>query len=529
MLPKRRVRVAAVSLAFLLGTSTPSFAQKTAFVDAFVAFHSALFGTYGDEGPEVTAALDRMSTSLAAWTPSPEEAREFDAALTARRQAMRAGTARAADYVYLGRLYEEAGRGAEAAAAFDAARTLDPSDPVAAYLLGLRLSEAATASGGDIGDALQPLLATLMQARHGGAPASGQPVPVFALVDDLSAHVRVFAPAAYERGFALVLAGRFGEGVDAFRVVAARDPLVVDPAGRAERFRQGLAALRQRQGGTAAEALEAVVRDFPRSAEAHRVLGIVYRAAGRLPDSIARFEESVRLAPDDERARIALGSALIEAGRLDEAERVLKAAVARLPSSGEARWALADVYERQDRGAEAIQLLEESASLIVVAGKVHLYWRTAQLAHLLHRDHRLVIDVLTRRMRLVPNEPHAHKDLGLAYSRAGRDDEALLELLMTRVLGHDDAETLTAIGQVHLTRGRLEQAEAMLRRAVTLEPQYAEARYALGRTLQRRGLVAEAAEQLQTFDRLRAAALEEQRVKFQREAATPNRATRPSN
>ena len=89
----------------------------------------------------------------------------------------------------------------------------------------------------------------------------------------------------------------------------------------------------------------------------------------------------MRLAPGDERARVALGSALIEAGRLEDAERALRDAIARLPASGDARWALADVYERQDRGTEAIRVLEESASLIVVAGKVHLYWRIAQIAH----------------------------------------------------------------------------------------------------------------------------------------------------
>lgn len=490
MLAKRSVFCAAVSLALLLGAPRAS-AQKVAFVDAFVAFHSALFGTYGDEGPEVTAALERMSASLGSW-----ESRE-------------------------------AGERAAATAAFQAALTRGPSDPIAAYLTGLQLSEAATADGSDPHDALQPLLGTLMKALEGPGLPTTQPVPVYVLVDDLSARVRVFAPAAYERGFALVLAGRFREGVDAFRVAAARDPLVIDPAGRSERFRLGLAALRQRQGTPAADALEAVVRDFPASAEAHRVLGVVYRATGRLPDSIARFEESVRLAPDDERARVALGSTLLEAGRLDDAERALRDAIARLPSSGEAKWALADVYERQGRGADAIAILEESTSLIVVAGKVHLYWRIAQLAHLLHRDHPRVIDVLTRRMRLVPNEPHAHKDLGLAYSRAGRDDEALLELLMTRLLGHEDAETWTAIGQVHLNQSQLERAEAALRRAVSLDQTHAEARYALGRTLQRRGLVAEAAEQLQAFDRLRAAVLEEQRMKFDREAAPPNRATQP--
>lgn len=543
MSAKDWVRAVAVSLAVVLGASTAASAQKLAFVDAFVAFHSALFGTYGDEGPEVTAALARMSASLDVWersredaeaelrarpTPAPfawallhADARQFRAAIAATRDAIAAEPARAPLHLYLGRLYDAVGLRAEADVAFKAARALDPSDPVAAYLIGLQLSEAAAADDSDAQGALQPLLASLMQAHDGGGLASTQPLPQFALVDDLSAPARVFAPAAYERGFALVLDGRFREALDVFRAAVAQDPLVSDPAGRSANLRRGIAALRQRRGGPAAEALEAVVREYPSSAEAHRVLGIVYRAAGRLAESIARCEDAVRLAPGDERARVALGSALIEAGRLDGAERALRDAIARLPASGEARWALADVYERQDRGPEAIRLLEESASLIVVAGKAHLYWRIAQLAHLLHRDHRRVIDVLTRRMRLVPNEPHAHKDLGLAYSRAGRYDEALLELLMTRLLGYEDAEMLTAIGQIHLNQSRLERAEATLVRAVSLDPAFAQARYALGRTLQRLGHTAEAVEQLNAFDRLRAAALEEQRLKYEREAAVP--------
>ena len=541
MLAKDFVRAVVASLvlvALVLGAVTSVSAQKPAFVDAFVAFHSALFGTYGDEGPDVTAAIERMSASLDVWerarrdeeaalrarsTPMDwalfhVDARQFDAAIARMRDAVAAEPARAPLYIYLGRLYEEVGQQPEAAAAFRTARSLDPADPIATYLVGLHLSETAVADDSSTKEALQPLLATLMNALNGPDLPSKPPIPQFALVDDLSAKARVFAPPAYTRGFALVGQGRFREAIEAFRASAAQDPLVTDPAGRSANFQQGLAALRQRRGGPAIAALESVVRDYPSSAEAHRVLGIVYRAARRLPESVARFQEAVRLAPDDERARVGLGSTLIEAGRLEEAERALRDAVARLPASGEARWALADVYERQDRGSDAIRVLEESTPLIVVAGKVHLYWRIAELAHLLHRDNRRVIEVLTRRMRLVPNEPHAHKDLGLAYSRAGRDDEALLELLMTQLLGYEDAEMLTAIGQVHLNQARLERAEAALTRAVSLDPAFAQARYALGRTLQRLGREAEAVEQLKAFERLRAAALEEQRLKYEREA-----------
>ena len=539
------VRVVAVSLALLFGVSPAASAQKLAFVDAFVAFHSALFGTYGDEGPGVTAALERMSASLEVWEQSRTEAEaalrarstttpsdwalfyadalRFDPAIAAMRDAVAAEPSRVPLHLYLGRMHRAIGQAAEAVTAFRAARALEPSDPVAAYLIGLSLSETAAADDSEREEALQPLLATLMTAHEGAGLSSKLLLPQFALVDDLSAPAPVFAPAAYESGFALALQGRFRRAMEAFRAAVAQDPLVNDPAGRSANLRRGVAALRQRRGGPAAEALEAAVREHPSSAEAHRVLGIVYRAAGRLPESIARFEEAVRLAPDDERARVALGSVLIEAGRLDDAERALRDAIARLPASGQARWALADVYERQDMGHEAIQVLEESASLVVAAGKAHLYWRIAQIAHAQHRDHRRVIAALTQRMRLVPNEPHAHKDLGLAYSRAGRDGEALLELTMTRLLGFEDAETLTAIGQIHLAQARLDRAEAVLARAVSLDPAFAQARYALSRTLQRLGRAAEAAEQLKAFDRLRLAAFEEQRLKYEREAGTPPR------
>ena len=535
-----------ICVALVLCFPTTAAAQRLAFVDALIAFHSALFGTYGDEGREVTAALDRMSASLDVWertrreseaelrgrqVPAPSDwalfhagGRQFDAAIAAMKEAVAAEPARAALHLYLGRLHEEAGQRAEAAAAFGRARALDPSDPIAAYLLGLQVSESTTFDEDAREEVFRSLLPTLMDAYDRRVHLRGFPIPDFALIDDLAAPARVFAPAAYESGFALVGQGRFREALAAFRASAARDPLVSDPAGRSEQVVRGVAALRDRRGPAAVQALEAAVVERPLSSEAHRVLAVVYRAVGRLPEAIARFEEAIRLAPDDERARVALGSTLIEAGRLDEAERALRETIARLPASGEARWALADLCERQERGTEAIRQLEDAASLIVVAGKVHLYFRIAQIAHAQQRDHARVIDVLTRRVRLVPNEPHAHKDLGLAYSRAGREDEALLELMMTTLLGHEDAEVLTAIGQIRLNQGRLDRAEVALARAVQIDPAFAEARYACGRTLQRLGRTAEAAAQLEEFDRLRARAFDAQRRQFE-DAVTAPRGT----
>jgi Flp pilus assembly protein TadD len=76
---------------------------------------------------------------------------------------------------------------------------------------------------------------------------------------------------------------------------------------------------------------------------------------------------------------------------------------------------------------------------------------------------------------------------------------------------------------IDLNAGRYtlaELAEEVLRRAVTLEPDSAQARYALGSTLLRLGRTDEAKAQLDEFQRLQAAALEKQRHTFELELRT---------
>jgi tetratricopeptide (TPR) repeat protein len=535
MPPARRSVTAAWVIALLLTLPVRAAAQKSPFIDAFIDFHSALPGTYGDEGPQVTAALDRMATSLDAWERANREAeaglkaragttpadlallyadqQRLGDAINAMQLAIAAEPRRASYYVFQGQLHQAAGHPAEAGAAFNAARALDPADPIAAYLAAAHLAD----KGG--GNGMTPLVATLMASAARGRLPGTAPFARFALVEDLSAKTPMFSPAAYADGFASMAAGRFREAIERFRAAVSRDPLVTDPAGRTPGVLAGIAALRNRQGAEAIRELAAGAAALPTSPEANRALGVAYRAMARLPESIAKFEAAVRLAPRDTRARIALGTTLLEAGRLDDAERVLRETIEILPASGDARWALADVYERLDRGMDAVASLDAAASLTVVAGKAHLYWRIAQLVHGYWRDFPRVIAVVARRTRLALNDPNAHKDLGMAYERAGRTDEALAELLMATLLGLEDGEMLGAMGQIHLAAGRLDVAEATLRRAVALDPELPQPRYALGSTLRRLGRIEEATEQFDTFRRLQTAAFEAERRGFEIDAA----------
>ena len=535
--PMRVCVIGAVCLLLLPATAP---AQKNVFVDAFIALHSALPGAYGDEGSQVTSEFSRLTAALAAWdraaaaaeaelkkraaTPGEfalhyVEHQQFDAAIRVMQAAIAAEPARASLYLFQGQLLEATGRTAGAISAFAKARQLDPNDPLAAYFVATRPStDAAVDSPLD----MAPLVTTLLAAAD-RPRALTRPFADPALIRDLSAKTPQFAPAAYVEAFRAFGARRFRDALEQLRAAMARDPLLSDPASQSQELRAGVAALRAKDGAEAVARLEAAVQSMPGSSEAHRVLGVAYRAVGRLPESLTHFERAVRLRPDDGRARIALGMTLAEAGRLEDAERELRDTISTLPASGAARWELAGILDKQNRGTEALQLLEDAAALPIVAGRAHLLWRIAEVAHAYKRDSDHVIAVVSQMARLIPNDAGAHKDLGLAYYRAGRDDEAAIELLMTSLLGHEEVEMLGALGQIHLNAGRLERAESALRRAMALDPTRAQVRYVLGRTLQRLSRHAEADEQLVAFDKLRAKTLEEQRLKFETETSASGR------
>jgi Flp pilus assembly protein TadD len=518
----------AVSLLLL---PAPATAQKDAFIDAFIEFHSEIAGTYGDEGARAASALDRMATALDAWNaanrnveaslrtapgyaPSTlalfflEAGRPADA-LKAIESAIQVEPPRAGVHMLHGVLLDAAGRHADAVRAFATAWQLDPADPLTAYLLADR-----AAAGQAAPDPERQIAALLAASRPVGTTRPRIPFLQAALIDDRAADSPRFAPAAYAAAFALFAEGRYEDAITRFRVILSQDPLVADPVGRSDQVVRGAAALRKGQAAGAVALFEAAVAQHPFSPEAHRILGGAHAAAGNVSASLERLSAAVRLANANERARVALARALMDAGRIDDAERVLLETIALLPASGRARWALADLYVSASRAPEAIAQLEEVGGLPVPAGRNALLSRIAGLANELH-DYERVLSALARRARLIPDDAVAHRNLGIAFHRAGRDGQALIELLTASLLGHDDSEMLAVMGRIHLNAGRAEAAETVLRRAVLLDAKSGEARYALARTLLRLGRPVEAQQELAEFEKLRVTQLDEQRRKLE--------------
>jgi tetratricopeptide (TPR) repeat protein len=473
----------AVALALTAAFSTPVLAQKDLFRDALIAFHSKLAGEDGNEGPAVTANLQRMEAALAAWDErtrtSADTLRELDAAIISE-------PGRGDRHVLRGLVLEAMGRQDEARSAFERASALDPEDPVAGYLLAsavrLKADTTEVRLKADTAGEQTARLLQVLDRRLTSLPRDlhVELFPEIALVPDRAAVTPVFSPALYAEGFRLLMDGRYAEALATFRRAIARDPLVTAGPGEPRRIQAG-----------------------------------VYADAGNEAKSIEELQAAVRLSPDDERSNVALGRALTHAGQSEQAERVLLDTIRKLPESADAHSALADLYEKLNRGQDALREVEAAAAFPVLAGKAALYYRVADLHHRF-LEYDLVIDPLARRVRLIPNDARAHTDLGLALTRVGRDGDALVELAMAAIIGPDDAEALTAIGQIHFDAGNYRAGETVLRRAIAATPAYAKARYLMAQTLARLGRERESQEQMAEYDRLRAAANEETRKNFEK-------------
>ena len=217
---------------------------------------------------------------------------------------------------------------------------------------------------------------------------------------------------------------------------------------------------------------------------------------------------------------VSAGFALLAANKYDDAVAAFRRPDARrreaTPPRILRRTTRRGVKSRGPRSIEDARRTESSAHVIGIA-------RLAQV----EGDPAGAIEALTQALRLNPNDPNIHKELASVYAAQGRADDAFCELMAALLIDRRDAEAHSAIGQLYLDSGRDAEAVAAFNRALELMPDYYETRYALATAHTRLGHTAEAARQLDLFERARREALEQSRRDFasevEREEGRPAR------
>ena len=514
-----------------------AFAQRAGFLAAFVQFYQTLRGAYGDEGPQLAAQLEKMTTALTAWDREIRDAEgqlqprlngadaqtalevhtilaslylergRFEDALREFEADIKIDPTRAAFHRYKGLIYQATARPADAADAFRAAWLVDPTDPQNTYRLIVYRSASTTPP--QIEQALASLAQIEGELTRLERPRATSLFRTTQAIDDDAGGAMGFVPPTYARGFSLLQRGEYEEGLAAFRAAVAADPLVADAASRSEPMAQGIAALRQGRVDTAVERLEAAVARAGDSSEAHRLLGTAYGIRGDMARSVQHLRDAVRLNPRDERSWIALASTLEDTGELAEAVTALRDAIAMLPDSGALRWRLAST-RRQGTDESDLDLLSLADRFVLFAGKGELFGQMAAMAQA-HLEYDRAVNRLELRVALTPNNAAAHKALGRAYVDQSREEIGYAELVTALLLDPLDAETLTALGRLHLAAGRTPRAIAALERALALDAGNSQALQALGNALTRAGRTAEGQQRLEESVRRQAQDVEDQR------------------
>jgi tetratricopeptide (TPR) repeat protein len=431
-----------------------AIAQSTPVGQALEGLLETLEGKYGDEGPEISRRFDELMMRLA----------DRDRSIPGQAAA-------------------------------------DPDSPVMAYLALTR----PASPGADLSGAREALLRAVRGVISGARTGPAAPFPA-ALIDEYSGGVPRFPLARYADVFASALRGEIDASVARMQDAVANDPLVVDPASRSAGMQQAAASLRRGTLRDALVTLETLVKETPGSSEAHRMLATAAGIAGDSRKSVQHFEAALKIRSDDERSWIGLASTHVDGGSLAEAVRTLEKAVVAIPASGGLRWRLGGLLVRLDRVGDALAQFTEAERLPAVWGRGAVNQAAATSATL-QQDMSNAVAAADRRVRANLNDAAAHRDLASLYLRQGRPDEAFAEVAIAAWLDPDDPLTFATLGHSLMADRRDEDAVAALERAVSLQPDFRDARYALAQALTRASRRADAERQLVEFQRQRAEAV----------------------
>lgn len=181
-------------------------------------------------------------------------------------------------------------------------------------------------------------------------------------------------------------------------------------------------------------------------ARTHNIEGVTLAQQGRWDESVAAFEESLRLRPDYAEALSNLGNVLYFQGKLDQAV---------------------------DRYRRAIDLEPNSPYILNNLGNSLRLLGNFEDA----------TDMSRRAVQLMPNYAEAHSNLAAALTHQGKLEEAAAACRQALALKPDLAEAHNNLGNVLRQQRHFDDAVASCRQALALKPDFAEAHNNLGAAL----------------------------------------------
>jgi tetratricopeptide (TPR) repeat protein len=235
------------------------------------------------------------------------------------------------------------------------------------------------------------------------------------------------------------------------------------------------------------------VRAHP-TADAWNALGALYAQSDMLACATSAFEMALRLQPDSEEARYNLALALIKGGKPSQATRELQRLIRQKPQFAGAHYALGIVLGGEGKPDAAEREFEAA-----IRSDPHFYVAYLNLAELLGNEnkHAAAISCLERALALKPpREVAGQLQTALDKVRAETKGQRLAAekkpLSAERAAGqlNNQANQL-------LAEGKVQEAVDAYRKALQLNPHYAQGHYNLSLALDKLGQLSEEQQQLE--------------------------------
>jgi tetratricopeptide (TPR) repeat protein len=406
----------------------------------------------------------------------------------------------------LGSLYAQLGDWTNAKPAFSAAIEGRPDFAAAHLHLGLTLQALQQQGALDELARAQQLaprnstIALELGKALANAGEDEQAVPVLKLASELDP---VSTVASYQLGLVLERLDRVPEAIPLLEKAADANP------SNAEMLTNlGMALCLAQRAKDAVPFLQKAVILEPESATAHQDLAVADIQLSQIDDAIVQLRAALKLTPDAPQLHYNLGFALKmqddAAGAIPELETAEKLN----PSAPEAPYLLGVLYMQAGRYADAER--ELSASLQLRPGNGD-GWAT--LGSVYNKLDKLpeAVSALREAIRRSPQQADPHLTLAAVLAKQNQPAEATEERkkaadLMRIHMNRQRAEVATNSGNSLLTSGKIDDAIAEYKEALSFDANYVEAHENLAKALARQGKSMEAADERQKATALRQAA-----------------------
>jgi tetratricopeptide (TPR) repeat protein len=274
-----------------------------------------------------------------------------------------------------------------------------------------------------------------------------------------------------------------------------------------ERFQQATEAMRAGNLDRAGDGFASVVKDAPQFAEAYLNLGLVREEQGRHDDAIASFQKALELKPRLRAANLFLGVAQFRSNHLDPAIVALHKETAAYPKDANAWMWLGVVELEKGDGQGAADALDKAAKLspdnvdiLYHRGRAHLFvsnesyarmfkadpksWRVRELLAEANASAERHIDAIAEyeaAIKLAPNEPRLHEELGTQYRLAGKMEEAEQAYLKELEIDPQNVSAQYKLGVIAIEKGDPARGKSLIEIALRVRPDLQHSEYNLGR------------------------------------------------